>query len=192
MKCQFRQHSICNTEQMHPPKPKVAACWWIYCCYLQKRQPSFKITTVINHFDAELSPCQAKVQAGNSRVQGKKGAAADPPKVHWWGCSCPDCHTAHLTHMHTPNKDTFCSQAHSLCNGRLLAMAKDLSKGETLTSPLVMNCKWSIPPKIYIQYETVTVRRLKIPWKDWNLQGMTMVLTLTVLLIDPNGNPVKC
>lgn len=119
-KCEFRQHRICNIEQMHPPKPKVAACWWIYCCYLQKRQPSFKITMVIKHFDAELSPCQAKVQAGNSRssrVQGKKGAAADPPKVHWWGRSCPGCHTTHLTHMHTPNKDTFCSQGLSLCNG---------------------------------------------------------------------------
>lgn len=154
MKRQFRQHSICNIEQMHPPKPKVAPCWWIYCCYRQKRQPSFKIATVIKHFEAELSPCQAKVQAGNSRssrVQGgKKGAAADPSKVHWWGRSCPGCHTAHLTHMHIPNKDTFCSQGLSLCNGRLLAKPKDLSKGETLTSPWMMNCKWSISPKIYI------------------------------------------
>lgn len=95
------------------------------------------ITVMIQSFEAGLSPCQSKGWyrlvnwSFNSRyhravlTEWWSDCCCHPPKVSHWPLSCPGCHTSQTC---TRNKDVFCSQGHTLCNGILVIGPKDPKK----------------------------------------------------------------
>lgn len=85
---------------------------------------------MIKHFNAELSPCQAKGWCRRGQKCLRTGHLTADIREQW--IKPTECESSNDPSAFQANKDTFCSQCQSLCNGRLSAGPEDPKEMETL------------------------------------------------------------